>query len=61
MSCKIGLLETIIFCCFPICSFYKKFDKETVKLKKIFKRNPYPEKTIDRCTYEKFVKQTLGT
>ena len=49
MTYKIGLLETMLFCCFSICSSYVKFHKEIVKLKEIFKQNSYPEKFIDRC------------
>ena len=45
---KIGLLETMLFHCFSICFSYEKFHKEIVKLKKIFKRNSYREKLIDR-------------
>ena len=49
MACKTGLLETMLFRCFSICSSYEKFHEEIAKLKQIFKRNSYPEKFIDRC------------
>ena len=49
MTYKTGLLETMLFRCFSICSSYEKFHEEIVKLKEIFKRNSYPEKFIDRC------------
>ena len=49
MTYKTGLLETMLFRCFSICSSYEKFHQEILKLKEIFKRNSYPEKFIDRC------------
>ena len=49
MTHKTGLLETMLFRCFSICSSYEKFHEETVKLEEIFKRNFYPENFIDRC------------
>ena len=39
----------MLFCYFSVCSSYKKFYVEIVKLKKIFKWNFYPEIFIDRC------------
>ena len=47
MTYKTGLLETMLFCCFSICSSYKKFHEEIFKLKEIFRQNSYPEKFID--------------
>ena len=49
MTYKTGLLDTMLFRCFSICSSYEKFHAEIVKLKGIFKRNSYPEKFMDRC------------
>ena len=49
MTYKTGLLDTMLFRCFSICSSFEKFHKEIIKLKEIFKRNSYPEKFIDRC------------
>ena len=60
MTYKTGLLETMLFRCFSICSSYEKFHEEIVKLKEIFKRNSYPEKFIDRCI-KKIFKQTSST
>ena len=37
MTYKTGLLETMLFCCFSICSSSEKFHEEIVKLKEIFK------------------------
>ena len=39
MTYKFGLLETMLFRRFSICSSYEKFHEEIVKLKEIFKRN----------------------
>ena len=44
MTYKTGLLETMLFRCFSICSSYEKFHEEIAKLKKNFKRNSYREK-----------------
>ena len=38
-----GLLETMLFHSFSICSSYEKFHEEIVKLKEIFKGNSYPK------------------
>ena len=47
MAYKTGLLDTMLFRSFSICSFYEKFHEEIVKLKEIFKQNSYSEKFID--------------
>ena len=49
MAYKTGLLDTMLFRSFSICSFYEKFHEELVKLKEIFKQNSYSEKFIYRC------------
>ena len=49
MTYKIGLLETILFCCFSICSPNEKFHEQIAKFKEIFKWNSKPEKFIDGC------------
>ena len=46
---KHGLIHTMLFRTFSICSSYEKFHQEIVKLKDIFKKNAYPENVIDRC------------
>ena len=48
MRHKIGLLETMLFRCFLICSPYEKFQEAIVKLKEVFNQNFYPEKFADR-------------
>ena len=42
-SNKIGLLHTLLYRCFRICSDWTKFHLEVVKLTDVFKNNGYPE------------------
>ena len=44
-----GLLSTLLFRYFSICSTYALFHLEVVKFKEIFLRNGYPSWFIDRC------------
>jgi putative heme iron utilization protein len=46
---KMGLLSTLLFRYFSICSTYALFHLEVVKFKEIFLRNGYPPWFIDRC------------
>ena len=46
---KMGLLSTLLFRYFSICSTYALFHLEVVKFKEIFLRNGYPSWFIDRC------------
>ena len=48
-SYKIGLLHTLLYRCFPICSDWTKFHLELVKLIDVFKNNGYPENFINNC------------
>ena len=48
-SYKIGLLHTLLYRCFLICSDWAKFHLELVKLIDIFKSNGYPENFINNC------------
>ena len=48
-SYKIGLLHTLLYRCFLICSDWTKFHLELVKLIDIFKNNGYPENFINNC------------
>ena len=48
-SNKIGLLHTLLYRCFRICSDWTKFYLELVKLIGIFKNNGYPENFINNC------------
>ena len=49
---KFGLLSTLLFRYFSICSNYKLFHEEVLEFKKIFQRNGYPEKMIDASIYK---------
>ena len=46
---KFGLLSTLLFRYFSICSSFQLFHLEVVEFKKIFLRNGYPSKIIDSC------------
>ena len=46
-SNKIGLLHTLLYRCFRICSDWIKFHLELVKLTDAFKNNSYPENFIN--------------
>ena len=46
---KLGLVYTLIFRCFNLCSSYENFHKEISELKEIFKKNGYPSDFIDFC------------
>ena len=48
-SYKIGLLHTLLYRCFRICSDWTKFHLELVKLIDVFKSNGYPENFINNC------------
>ena len=49
-SNKIGLLHTLLYRCFGICSDWTKFHLELVKLTDVFKNNGYPENFINNCS-----------
>ena len=44
----------MVYRCFGICSDWEKFDAELTFLKKIFRKNSYPENFIYKC-FKKFV------
>ena len=46
---KIGMIYTLVFRCFRICSDWNKFHKEIIFLKDIFLKNGYPTSFIDKC------------
>ena len=56
ISYKYGLVNTLIFRCFKICSSYEKLHNEIVYLKEIFKRNRYPNDFVDLCIKKFFDK-----
>ena len=46
---KFGLLSTLLFRYYSICSSYLLFNSEVLEFKKIFLRNGYPSDFIDAC------------
>ena len=44
---KIGIIHTLLYRCFTICSDWTKFHLEFVKLIDAFKNNSYPENFIN--------------
>ena len=51
---KFGMVYTLVHKCFLICSDWTKFHAELTLLKKIFRKNGYPESFIDKC-FKKFL------
>ena len=49
ISYKFGLVSTLIFRCFSICSDMSKFHLEVENLKFIFRKNGYTSSFIDSC------------
>ena len=47
---KFGMVYTLLFRCFCICSDWKKFHAELTFLKKIFCKNGYLNNIIDKCS-----------
>ena len=56
ISYKRGLVNTLIFRCFKICSSYEKLHNQIVYLKEIFKRNRYSNDFVDLCIKKFFDK-----
>ena len=48
-SYKTGLIFTLLFCCFTICSDMQSFHLEVEQLRQIFKCNNYTVALIDQC------------
>ena len=46
---KFGMIYTLAYRCFRICSDWTHFHAELVLLKEIFRKNAYPENFIDKC------------
>ena len=55
ISYKHGLVNTLIFRCFKICSSYEKLHNE-IYLKEFFKRNRYPNDFVGLCIKKFFDK-----
>ena len=49
---KIGLIKSLLFPCFSLCSDFIKFHHEINKLKSILYKNSYPRDMIDKCIKE---------
>ena len=49
LSFKFGMISTIIFRCFNLCSSFSLFHQELNKVKDIFRKNGYPISFIDNC------------
>ena len=46
---KIGLIKSLLFQCFSLCSDFIKFHHEIDKLKSISYKNSYPRDLVDKC------------
>ena len=53
---KFGLVYTLLYRSFSICSSYEKFHEEIVLLKGIFKKNEYPQLLIEKSIKKYFSK-----
>ena len=51
-SYKFGLIFTLLFRSYTICSSYIDFHKEVCKLKDILQRNSFPLFVIDKCIHQ---------
>ena len=51
---KRGLISTLLFRAFSITSSYGSLHEEVENLKKIFSKNGYPSKFVDRCIFNFF-------
>ena len=49
MPYKFGMIYTIVYRCFTLCSSFQRFHKELQVVKEIFRKNGYPISFIDRC------------
>ena len=46
---KFGMVYTLVYRCFYICSNWTQFHTELIYLKGIFQKNGYPKNFIDKC------------
>ena len=51
---KFRMVYTLVYRCFCICSNWTQFHIELTFLKRIFRKNGYPEKLNDKC-FKKFL------
>ena len=54
---KRGLVSTLLYRGFMICSSFQSLHEEIEKLKMIFSKNGYPSKLVDKCIFTFFNKQ----
>ena len=54
---KKGLVSTLLYRAFMICSSFESVHKEVEKLKQVFSKNGYPSKFVDKCILKFFNKQ----
>ena len=50
---KFGMVYTLVYRCFRICSNWAQFHTELIFLKGMFQKNGYPKNFIDKC-FKKF-------
>ena len=48
---KIGLIKSLLFRCFSLCSDFIKFHHEIDKLKSILHKNSYPRDLVDKLNF----------
>ena len=53
---KQGLVSTLLYRAYTISSSYQSIHKEIENLKKIFSKNGYPSKFVDKCIFKFFDK-----
>ena len=46
---KFGMVHTLVYRCFRICSNWTQFHTELIYLKRIFQKSSYPKNFIDKC------------
>ena len=49
LSYKSGLISSVLYRAFKLCSNFEIFHQEIIFLKDLFKRNGYPSNFIDKC------------
>ena len=49
---KLGLIKSLLFRCFSLCSDFINFHHEIDKLNSILHKNRYPHDSVDKCIKE---------
>ena len=60
LSYKSGLISSLLYRAFKLCSNFELFHQEIIFLKDIFKRNGYPSDFIDKCVKTFLYKIFIG-